>query len=177
MEDLLIDLNAVVSQNLAAIVIGLSIAVLVLLVLLLLGTRRATRIERRFAGLTRGEEGRSLEAILDAHLDKVYAVARELDELAARSAVLEATQRRAFQRIGLVRYNPFEDTGGNQSFAIALLDAVGDGFVMSSLHSRAQTRVYAKAIVAAASDTALSDEEAEALRLAVSGVPAARPSG
>jgi len=177
LEDLLIDLNAVVSQNLAAIVIGLGIAVLVLLVLLLLGTRRTTRIERRFAGLTRGEEGRSLEAILDAHLDKVYAVARELDELAARSAVLEATQRRAFQRIGLVRYNPFEDTGGNQSFAIALLDAVGDGFVMSSLHSRAQTRVYAKAIVAAASDTALSDEEAEALRLAVSGVPAARPSG
>ena len=101
---------------------------------------------RRFAGLTRGADGESLEAILDAHLDKVYAVAREVDDLAARSAVLEATQRRAFQRVGLVRFNPFEDTGGNQSFALALLDAHGDGFVVSSLHARAGTRVYAKAI-------------------------------
>jgi len=147
-------------------------------VLVVLLARRAARLDARLVGLTRGAEGRSLEAVLDAHLDKVYAVARELDELAARSAVLEATQRRAFQRIGLVRYNPFEDTGGNQSFAIALLDAAGDGFVMSSLHSRAQTRVYAKAIVAGASDTALSDEEAEALRLAASsgGDAARRPA-
>ena len=42
----------------------------------------------------------------------------------------------AFQRVGLVRYNPFEDTGGNQSFALAMLDAKGDGWVLSSLHAR-----------------------------------------
>ena len=108
--------------------------------------RRTSRLERRLAGLTRGADGQSLEAVLDAHLDKVYAVARELDDLSARTTVLEATQRRAFQRIGLVRFNPFEDTGGNQSFALALLDARGDGFVVSSLHARAGTRVYGKAI-------------------------------
>ena len=51
-----------------------------------------------------------------------------------------------FQRIGLVRFNPFEDTGGNQSFALALLDQAGDGFVVSSLHARAGTRVYGKAV-------------------------------
>ena len=61
-------------------------------------------------------------------------------------AVLEGAQRRAFQRVGLVRYNPFEETGGNQSFALALLDAAGDGWVLSSLHARSGTRVYAKAI-------------------------------
>ena len=63
-------------------------------------------------------------------------------------AVLEGAQRRAFQRVGLVRYNPFEETGGNQSFALALLDAAGDGWVLSSLHARSGTRVYAKAIKA-----------------------------
>ena len=45
-----------------------------------------------------------------------------------------------------MRYNPFEETGGNQSFALALLDAEGDGWVLSSLHARSGTRVYAKAI-------------------------------
>ena len=83
----------------------------------------------------------------DAHLDKVDAVARGISDLDARMAVLEATQRRSFQRVGLVRYNPFEETGGNQSFALALLDADGDGWVLSSLHARSGTRVYAKAVV------------------------------
>jgi hypothetical protein len=106
----------------------------------------------------------------------VFAVARELDELSARSAVLEADTRRAIQRIGLVRFNPFEDTGGNQSFALALTDAAGDGFVVSSLHARTGTRVYAKAIVAGRSDAALSAEEAEALRLALARPAAGRRS-
>jgi hypothetical protein len=73
----------------------------------------------------------------------------------------------AFSRVGLVRFNPFEDTGGNQSFALAVLDGNGDGFVVSSLHARAGTRLYAKSVSRGASDSALSAEEAEALRQAM----------
>jgi hypothetical protein len=105
--------------------------------------------------------------VLDAHLDKVYAVARELDDLSARSAMLEASGRRAIQRVGLVRFNPFEDTGGNQSFALALTDSTGTGFIVSSLHSRTGTRVYAKAVSDGRSEGALSAEETEALRVAL----------
>ena len=106
----------------------------------------------------------------------MYAVARELDELSARAAVLEAAGRRAIQRVGIVRFNPFEDTGGNQSFALALTDAGGNGFVLSSLHSRTGTRIYAKSINAGRSDAALSAEETEALRLALEA-PAADAGG
>jgi len=147
------------------------VAVLVLLLLVLILARRTGRLRRRLDTLTRGEGGRSLDAVLDAHLDKVFAVARELDELSARSAVLEAANRRSIQRVGLVRFNPFEDTGGNQSFALALLDSTGTGFIVSSLHSRTGTRVYAKAITEGRSDAALSDEEGEALRLALAAPP------
>jgi len=153
-------------------IVGLVVAVLVLLVVAVLLARRIGGLRRRLDRMTRGADGVSLDAILDAHVDKVYAVARELDELSARSAVLEAAGRRAIQRIGLVRFNPFEDTGGNQSFALALTDAAGDGVVVSSLHSRTGTRVYAKAINAGRAEGALSDEEAEALRVAMS-----RPTG
>jgi Protein of unknown function (DUF4446) len=144
-------------------VIGLSVVVLILLLAVLALARRTRRLDARLAGLTRDSDGRSLEAVLDAHLDKVYAVSRELDELAARMAVLEGAQRRSFQRVGLVRYNPFEETGGNQSFALALLDAGGDGWVLSSLHARSGTRVYVKAIKSGRADTGLSDEESAAL--------------
>jgi hypothetical protein len=133
----------------------------------ILQARRIGRLGDRLDGLTRGERGRSLEGILDAHIDKVYAVAAELDELAARSAVLEAEGKQALRRVGLVRFNPFEDTGGNQSFALALLDADGDGFVVSSLHARTGTRVYAKALTRGQSDGALSTEESEAVRRAL----------
>ncbi len=128
---------------------------------------RTRRLDARLVGLTRGSEGRSLEAILDAHLDRVYAVARELDDLTTRMTIVEAAQRRAFQRVGLVRYNPFEETGGNQSFALALLDAAGDGWVLSSLHARSGTRVYAKTIRAGRAESGLSAEETAALQQAM----------
>jgi hypothetical protein len=167
------DLNALVTPVIGAVTIALAVACVVLLVLVIVLFRRTSAFERRIAGLTRGESGRNLEEILEAHLDKVYAVSREVDELAVRAAVVEAAQRRSFQRIGLVRFNPFEDTGGNQSFALALLDQAGDGFVISSLHARAGTRVYGKAVAKGTSESNLSEEESEALRLALAmGVPA-----
>jgi hypothetical protein len=168
------DLNALVTPVIGAVVIVLAVACVVLLVLVIALFRRTSAFERRFAGLTRGESGTSIEGILEAHLDKVYGLAREMDEVAARAAVVEAAQRRSFQRIGLVRFNPFEDTGGNQSFALALLDQAGDGFVISSLHARAGTRVYGKAVAKGTSESNLSAEESEALRLALAmGDPAA----
>jgi hypothetical protein len=166
LEDRRIDLNALVQPYLGALIAGLAATVFVLLVAAVSLARRTRRLDARLKGITRGTEGRSLEAILDAHLEKVFAVARELDQVAARTAILEAAQRRSFQRVGLVRYNPFEETGGNQSFALALLDANGDGWVLSSLHARSGTRVYAKAVKASVAEAGLSAEETDAIRQA-----------
>jgi len=107
--------------------------------------------------------------VLERHLEHVHQLSRAVDTLDARTATLERDGRFAFQKIGLVRYNPFEETGGNQSFALALLDANDDGVVVSSLHARAGTRIYAKSLHAGRSDAALSEEESEALRLATDG--------
>lgn len=166
LEDPRIDLNAVVQPYLGTLIAGLAAIAFVLVVVAISLARRTRRLDTRLQGITRGTDGRSLEAILDAHLEKVFAVSRELDEVAARTAILEGAQRRAFQRVGLVRYNPFEETGGNQSFALALLDADGHGWVLSSLHARSGTRVYAKAIKAGRAEAGLSAEETDAIRQA-----------
>jgi hypothetical protein len=105
--------------------------------------------------------------VLGSHLDRVRQVVRDVDGVSARTAMLERELQGSFGRVGLVRFNPFEDTGGNQSFALALIDGRGDGFVLSSLHARAGTRVYAKAVAGGASEAALSTEESEALRQAL----------
>jgi hypothetical protein len=147
-------------------VAGLAIAVVVLTIAVITLVLRIRSVDRRLRGLTRGEEGGSLEAVLDAHLERVSTVVRDVDRLAGWTTALEAASRRAFSRVGLVRYNPFEETGGNQSFALALLDLDGNGWVLSSLHARSGTRVYAKAITAGRSESALSEEESAALRQA-----------
>jgi hypothetical protein len=160
-------LNTFVEPYLGAITVALVVACVALLVGVVLLVRRTSRLDQRLGGLTRGAEGQSLEAILDAHLGTVHDVERQVDALTVRAAVLEAVQRKAVQRIGLVRFNPFEDTGGNQSFALALLDMNGDGLIVSSLHARTLTRVYGKAVVGGKSEAALSDEESAALRQAL----------
>lgn len=72
------------------------------------------------------------------------------------------------QKMGFVRFNPFNDTGGDQSFCLAILDGHDTGIVISSLHSREQTRIYAKRIVAGKTEgVELSREEAEALNRAL----------
>ncbi len=167
-------LNSFVSPNVGVITLMLAVLCVLLLVALAAVSRRTAALERRLASLTRGGDGGSLEDTLHAHLDRVRALSDEVDELAAKAAVLEAVQRRAVQKVGLVRYNPFEDTGSNQSFAVALLDAHGDGFIVSSLHARSGTRIYAKAIASGKPEAALSEEEAEALRCA--NAPAAAGS-
>jgi hypothetical protein len=165
-----IDLNALVAPYLGAAIVTLAVIAVILLVAVILLARRTSRLNARLAGLTRGGDGTSFEAVLDAHLDKVTAVGQDLDDLTARTVVLERDLRRTFSRVGLVRYNPFDDTGGNQSFALALLDADGNGWVLSSLHARTGTRVYAKAVTRGRSDTALSDEESAAIRTASGAV-------
>jgi len=163
----LTDLNTFVSSNIGVIVIALAAVIVILVVALLLVVRRARRLGERLDSLTRGADGQSLEQVLDTHLEQVESVSRGLDLVEARTAVLEAGAPLAYQRIGLVRFNPFEDTGGNQSFALALLDGKGTGFVVSSLHARSGTRVYGKAVTAGIAESTLSDEETEAVRLAM----------
>lgn len=131
--------------------------------------RRGGDVDRRLAAITRGAAGDSLEVILASHVERVFAVARDLEAVASRTAALEDASLRAVSRLGLVRYNPFGDTGGNQSFVVAALDARGDGVILTSLHSRHGTRIYAKGVRGGRPDAALSEEETEALRLARTG--------
>jgi hypothetical protein len=129
--------------------------------------RRVRRLGRRLDSLTQGSDAESFEAVLGSHLERVGQVVRDVQSVAARTTSVERDVLGSFGRVGLVRFNPFEDTGGNQSFALALLDGRGDGFIVSSLHARAGTRLYAKSVVGGSSESALSAEESEALKQAL----------
>jgi hypothetical protein len=91
------------------------------------------------------------------------------------SEKLDFTRKMAgisLQKVGVVRFNPFKDMGGDQSFSIALLDFQNNGLVISSIYSREGNRVYTKPIKNGESEYQLSDEEKEAISRAMgSGNP------
>lgn len=125
--------------------------------------RRLRRLEQRYHELTAGTEGGSLEAVLDAHVREVRAATAQVRELDLLARGLERGSRSHLQRIGFLRFNPFRDAGGDQSFAVALADQAGNGVVISSLHSRDVTRVYGKPLAAWQSPYQLTEEERQAI--------------
>jgi hypothetical protein len=149
---------------LASLAVG-GFVVAVIALLLALGL--ALRVRRTgAAGGQAGSADPSVERLLATERQRIDSLGAELAGVAEHLRRIEAQGQRAMTRVGIVRFNPFEDTGGNQSFALALLDRRSDGLVISSLHSRQQTRVYLKAIRGGEAESALSDEESEALRRA-----------
>lgn len=92
---------------------------------------------------------------------------KSLDELRNRVAALEAASVGALQHVGFVRFNAFADVGSDLSYALAAIDGRGNGFLISSIYSREEVRSYAKAVRDFATDKDLSEEERQALDMAV----------
>ena len=96
--------------------------------------------------------------ILDKDIQELYDISNQINQLAAKS----------LHKFGIIRFNPFKDVGGNQSFAIAFLNGKGNGITISSLYSREGTRIYAKSIIAGESEKyPLTEEEKEAIEIAM----------
>lgn len=107
----------------------------------------------------------SLIQILDSILKKEDENKKTIENLQKEYARLKKDSLSHIQKIGLVRFNPFKDTGGDQSFILALVDAENTGVVISSLHTRTGTRWYAKAVTAGkGAEYELSNEEEKALK-------------
>jgi hypothetical protein len=168
----LAELNRILSENLAIVVGTIGALLAVVLILLLVQSIRLSRAARRYRRLVGDGSGGTLANVLEEHVGRVNAVGDQLDHLRTLQDLLERRSRGSIQHVGLVRFNPFDDTGSDQSFALALLDERRDGVVISSLHGRSNTRLFAKPVSGGESAHTLSDEELQAIRIAVDGTEA-----
>jgi len=125
--------------------------------------RNLTHYRRLTAGVTK----KDLKTVLEKLLTGAEKEEGRVDELIKQLEKVEKDGAFHIQKIGLVRFNPFADTGGDQSFTLALLNGEDSGFVISSLHSRESTRFYAKPVKKGkGSDYELSTEEKRAIKKA-----------
>ena len=151
-------------DNAALLLLTLTALVAFLLCVWIVSAVRLRRLTLRLNALVRSGEGHNLEQTLNAHLDKVEQTQRRMTALEQALATLQAQMPGCLQRVHLLRYDAFEDVGGEQSFSLALLNAQGDGLVLTSVYSRMDIRVYAKAIHDGRPSHTLSQEEERLLR-------------
>ncbi len=124
-------------------------------------------LELRLKKLFRGSKADDLQNVLSEVQDSLKYFTEKEKEIDEFLAHLEKRVSRSAQHLGVVRFNPYDGIGGDQSFSIAVLDEQRNGFVVSGLYGREQSRIYAKPITAGESQYRLSDEEKGAIEKAL----------
>ena len=117
------------------------------------------RMEIRMKKLFRGSKASDLESVMRDITDALHSLHDSKEAHDARLTLLEKKLSARGRGVKLLRFNPFKDVGGNQSFAVAIINEHGDGVVFSSLHSRDRQSVFAKPIKDGKSDIELTEEE------------------
>lgn len=128
--------------------------------------RRSAGSARKWSGLLQGAEGLGAVEMLQRHLQTLQQHEDRLAEGEVRMDGLASRLSHSVRRIGLVKYDAFEDVGGKQSFALALMDDAGNGAVLTSLIGRNECRVFAKRLEAGRADVATTAEEDAAIAAA-----------
>lgn len=147
-------------------IFGVFLATLGLISTLLTASRQR-KMEANMKVLFGGNEAKDLESILLAHAGQITELDTEIQELFEILNKVHALTFRSIHKVGIIRFNPFKDIGGDQSFAVALLDGKDAGIVISSLHTREGTRIYSKPITKGASEKyTLTEEEKQAIKSA-----------
>ena len=129
--------------------------------------RKVHALEERLAQFLQGRDARSLEQTIAAHETGLKKHEESLRDLVKASEYLHRALQAAIRKVSFERYNPFPGIGGNLSFTLVLLDAHNAGVIITSLHNRDATRVYAKAVRDGQSLQQLSEEEDRGLKNAM----------
>ena len=115
----------------------------------------------------RGKDTESLEDVIIAKFQEIEQIKRIEKENKRQMEELAQSLTLAYQKIGIIKYDAFQEMGGKLSFALALLDKSNNGFVLNSMHSREGCYTYIKEIIDGKSYIKLSEEEKKAVDTAV----------
>ncbi len=155
-------------------VLVVGVVALVALALAVALAWRTSRMKRQYAVLSAADGRASFVEVVARKAEEVEALRADVADLAD---ALRGTQRelqQAIRHVGIVRYDAFGDMGGRMSFSAALIDDHGNGFVLSTIHARSESRSYVKEIRGGMAEVHMSPEESAAVADAVASIPRGR---
>jgi len=149
------------------IIIGLAVVVLILMILIIVNIVQISKLKKNYKIFMSGKNAKSLEEVIKTRLSQVDSLleANELNE--KNINLLFRNMKLAYQKMGLVKYDAFQEMGGKLSFSLAMLDGRNNGYIINAMHTREGCYTYIKEIIDGNSIIVLSKEEQEALKMAM----------
>ena len=157
-----------IENNMAYLVFGLAVAVVILFILCIVLFVKFSGQKKKydyFMGANR-RPSHNLEKKIQDYYETSKRIEEKYSKLLDMVTDMDKTDKTKIQKVGLIRYNPFDDMGGNLCFALALLDGYDNGVVLNGIHSRTGSFTYAKPIEMGVSTYMLSEEEIKAVEMA-----------
>jgi hypothetical protein len=143
--------------------LGLGVVVVVLVICLMVLSGKLSKLRKSYLKVMNGGSVDNIEALFLQINSRLDDVSNETKRQKDRLSVMEAVQKKMKAKVGLYRYNAFGDRGSDQSFSFAIMDESQDGVVLTGIHTRDETYIYAKPLEKGQSSYALSPEEKEAI--------------
>lgn len=151
----------------AYIFIALIILIVILFVMVVKVDMKYKRLKSSYASFMRGKDGKNLERSILEKFDELDEVEAAVKKNTSDIKELFHDVKADYQKVGIVKYDAFNEMGGNLSFAITLLDGNNSGFILNAMHSREGCYTYVKEIVRGESYIELAEEEAQSLEKAI----------
>lgn len=162
-----LDLEKLTGIPADAFVLVLGALAIVLIIVMIVNAAKTTKIRKSYKKFMEGKNAQSLENIMAERLKQVENVISTEKKNREQIEIVMDHLDNTFQKTGLVKYNAFNEMGGKLSFSLALLNRKNDGFILNAMHSREGCFTYIKEVINGNSIIMLSDEEKEALELAL----------
>jgi hypothetical protein len=165
----LTDLVNIIDANMEFVLIGVAVAALIFLILFIItivNLVQISKLKKKYKKFMDGKEAESLEDLISSHLNEIDGLISSNNENKEKIAKLQNQTQFTFQKLGLVKYDAFQEMGGKLSFSLCLLNEKEDGFLINAMHTREGCYTYIKEIIAGNCVIILSDEEREALDMA-----------
>lgn len=154
--------------------IGILVIFLILFILVIVQISKYNKLKKRYEKFMQGKEAESLEEEIVNLFQDISYLKETTSKNSKEISRLYKKHESAYQKIGIVKYDAFNQMGGKLSFSLALLNENDDGFILNSVHSSDGCYSYTKEITAGECEISLGEEEKEALEIAINGKPVLR---
>ena len=149
------------------ILLGIAGFSILLFIILLINAIQMHKLKKKYKMFMDGKNAKTLEESIKSRMDQIdYLISSNQKNENEIKRILKS-MKNTFQKVGLVKYDAFQEMGGKLSFSLALLNEVNDGFIINAMHSREGCYTYIKEIIDGNSVIALAEEEKEALDMAM----------
>lgn len=149
------------------ILLGLAGFVVILLIILLVNVVQIHKLKKKYKMFMDGKNAKTLEESIMSRMDQMDYLISSNKKNENDIQTIYKNMKSTFQKVGLVKYDAFQEMGGKLSFSLALLNETNDGFIINAMHSREGCYTYIKEIIDGNSVITLADEEKEALDMAM----------